>query len=72
MTLREFLDAAYAITVQEAVRLGVPLVDALERTASMAARSMHAEPRARVEPVEAANAQSLKALERMMGGVRRG
>ena len=40
MTLRRYLDVAYAIFVEEYQRLGMNLMDALEKTESMRARKI--------------------------------
>ena len=40
MTLRQFLDAAYALLVEEAQRLGIDLISALESHSKWAVRSL--------------------------------
>lgn len=73
MTLRSFLDAAYAIQVREANRLGIPLLDALERLRSMGQVTIGREERtpgtAEERATERQNARALANLERAMMGV---
>lgn len=73
MTLVTFLDAAYALQVRESVRLGIPLLDVLDRLESQARRTPEPET---VDPQEAAvarqNQRSMAALQGMLGGVKRG
>lgn len=72
MTLSEWLDVAFAIHVNEAVRMGIPLVDALDKHADWS----------RINPAEdgdvpaggatlaAQNERSLREFEAMMAGTR--
>jgi hypothetical protein len=72
MTLRMFLDAAFALQIREANRMGMPLLDALERFSPMAAVSPQVEEQRDEDiAVERDNARSMAELERMMMGVRR-
>jgi hypothetical protein len=84
MTLNQFLDAAYALLVQEHVRIGASLIEALSNTREYAAGFKEEEeeelipaggntPALRslpqLTPEELANEQSLAAFEELMGGV---
>lgn len=76
MTLATFLDAAYAIQVREATRLGVPLLDVLDRLAwqrrQPRERLTEESQEARQERLVAEqNARSLAALEGMMAGAKK-
>lgn len=82
MTLREFLDAAYALLVAEYQRLGANLSDALLETAFWRDGGKEEEdgpiaaqqraPQRAVEDVTAAkNDQSLQMLQQMIAGVSR-
>ncbi len=69
MNLRRFLDAAYAMYVDELMRLGMNLAEATEKTVAWAAHTIeHA-----VDPVDAEvarqNQSALDDLEKMMQGV---
>jgi hypothetical protein len=73
MTLATFLDAAYALQLREAVRLGIPLLDALQRLESMGRRTIRyaedgAAKVAAGGSVEAMNEASLRKLKAMMAG----
>ena len=83
MTLNQFLDAAYALLVDEYKRLGSSLTEALARTREYAAggsrpvtASGNEEERpplravqSGLTPEELQNEQALAALEQLMGGV---
>jgi hypothetical protein len=70
MTLRRFLDVAYAILVEEYQRLGMNLMDALEKLENMKARTVKKDG-VSAEPTEAEiarqNEASLRELNKMMG-----
>jgi hypothetical protein len=74
MGLATFLDAAYALQVREATRLGVPLLDVVEKLAwqrRQPKEKIAEEPAKRSEKAVAdQNARSLAALEGMMSGVK--
>jgi len=70
MTLAMFLDAGYAIQVREMVRLGLPLVDALDKTRHQQAARPDDEERVKLPPAAARNDRSLQALQARMKGVR--
>lgn len=65
MTLRRFIDVAFAILVEEYTRLGTDLLTAIDRVGAL---GMPDEP----EPARVAekNAQSMDALMAMLGGVK--
>lgn len=84
MTLTQFLDAAYALLVDEYRRLGSSLMEALSRTREYAQGghrpvvtasgneerpSLQVVPQSTLTPEELQNEQALAALEQMMGGV---
>lgn len=68
MTLRNFLDATYALYVEELQRLGVNLIEALDRTASWRAHTVEEG----VDPDEAAvvrqNEAEFKKFKELMAG----
>jgi len=66
MTLRQFLDAAYALLVEEAQRLGIDLISALETHSKWAARSLLEA----VNDTSIQNQRALVELEKMMSGVK--
>ena len=66
MTLRQFLDAAYALLVEEAQRLGIDLISALETHSKWAARSLLEA----VNDTSIQNQRALAELEKMMSGVK--
>ena len=66
MTLRQFLDAAYALLVEEAQRLGIDLISALESHSKWAARSLLEA----VNDTSIQNQRALAELEKMMSGVK--
>ena len=66
MTLRQFLDAAYALLVEEAQRLGIDLISALETHPKWAARSLLEA----VNDTSIQNQRALAELEKMMSGVK--
>lgn len=67
MTLRRFVDVAFAILVEEYQRLGVDLLSAIEKVGALGGETS-AEPPA--EKVAADNAQSMATLMGMLGGVK--
>lgn len=75
MTVATFLDAAYALQVREATRLGVPLLDVIEklkwqRRVTLDTLDETVEARGDAQVAEQ-NARSLAALEGAMAGVRK-
>jgi hypothetical protein len=67
MKLRHFLDAAYALLVEEYLRVGVNIMEAVEKTSEYRATS---KPQEAVEVNEAArNQAALLKLQQMMAGV---
>ena len=66
MSLRRFIDVAYAILVEEYQRLGVDLLSALDKVAALGSSD---EPEA-VAPTPVDNAKSMEALMGMLGGVK--
>ncbi len=69
MNLRRFLDAAYAMYVDELMRLGMNLADATEKTATWAARTVTEAVDVEEASVARQNASALDDLEKMMMGV---
>lgn len=70
MTLRRFLNVAYAILVEEYQRLGIDLVTALEKIEGLAESTPPAEgPRPQPKTVIASNQASMQALQGMLAGV---
>lgn len=71
MTLATFLDAAYVLQVRESVRLGIPLLDVLDRLESQTRRTPEREDAADSNEAAVArqNERSLAALQGMLGGV---
>ncbi len=69
MNLRRFLDAAYAMYVDELMRLGMNLAEATEKTVAWAAHTIMPA----VDPVDAEmarqNQSALDDLEKLMQGV---
>lgn len=65
MTLRRFIDVAFAVLVEEYQRLGIDLVTALEKVSALGTT-------AETEPAAASvdNARSIDQLMSMMGGVK--
>lgn len=77
LTLRGFLDAAYALLIEEYGRMGVGLTDALEQTAMWRAGADGNEPQSEPreppqEKVAADNAAALLQLKAQMAGVQGG
>jgi hypothetical protein len=71
MTLRQFLDAGYALLVEEYQRLGMGLTEALQELESLRAHVRRPEGEAAPVPeaeVVRQNEASLKQLQMMMGG----
>lgn len=65
LTLRNFLDAAYALLIEEYTRQQVPLLDAIQQTEHMRARGPAREESPRRTPAQAGPPPSLMAqLER--------
>ncbi len=70
MTLRQFLDAGYALLVEEYQRLGTPLMEALEKLQPMAAQVRKPDDVSVSEAVIVSeNEASMRKLAQMMGGV---
>jgi hypothetical protein len=70
MTLRRFLDAAFALMVEEYQRLGSPLIETLEQLGEYRARSSEAPSVEKVEQdIARRNEESLRQLQQLMGGV---
>ncbi len=65
MTLRRFIDTAFAILVEEYTRLGVDLISAIEKVAALGSDG-EPEP----DKVAVENARSMETLMAMMGGVK--
>ena len=63
MTLRRFIDVAFAILVEEYQRLGVDLLSAIDKVGALGGGT---EP----EPEKIDNKQSINQLLAMMGGVK--
>ena len=79
LTLRRFLDCAYAILVEEYQRLGIDLLTAVDKLGDFAVGRRKSDGRAPETAAEAGpseqsvvaqNQQAMVALEKMMGGVR--
>lgn len=73
MSLRRFIDVAFAVLVEEYQRLGADLLSALEKVAALgrdpeAATAERSAPEPEV--VAAKNSQSMEALMSMMAGVK--
>ena len=66
MTLRQFLDAAYALLVEEAQRLGIDLISALETHSKWAAQTLLET----VNDTAIQNQRALAELEKLMSGVK--
>lgn len=71
MTLRQFLDAAYALLVEEYQRLGVGFIDAIDKTAKWRAGDGQGPP-APPSPEEVArqNDAALTQFQTLMAGVK--
>ena len=65
MTLRRFIDVAFAVLVEEYTRLGTDLLTAIDRVSSLGVDDAP-EP----EKVAEQNAQSMSTLMAMMGSVK--
>lgn len=65
MTLRRFIDVAFAILVEEYQRLGVDLLSAIDKVAALGG-----EPEPTPDKVAEQNAKSMAALMGMLGGVK--
>jgi hypothetical protein len=63
MTLRRFIDAAYAILVGEYQRLGMDLLTAIEKVGELGGETP-------VDKVGSENARAMEQLMGMMGGVK--
>lgn len=68
MRLRHFLDAAYALLVEEYQRIGVNLMDAIDKTLEY--RSGEKPEQAKEISEAAHNAASLQKLNSLMAGVK--
>ncbi len=66
MTLRRFIDVAFAILVQEYTRLGTDLLSAIEKVGALGS-SEPAEPEV---PTPVDNARAMEGLMGMLGGVK--
>lgn len=64
MTLRRFIDVAFAILVEEYQRLGVDLLSAIDRVSALGVGMVEPEP----ERID--NKQSISQIMAMMGGVK--
>lgn len=69
MSLRRFLNVAYAILVEEYQRLGVDLISALEKVADLGSAKESRTARAVPKAVAASNEASMNLLQGMLGGV---
>ena len=67
MTLRRFIDIAFAILVEEYQRLGTDLLSALEKVGALGGAD---EDQAKPDLTAAENARSMEALMGMLGGVK--
>ncbi len=67
LTLRRFIDVAFAILVEEYQRLGIDLLSALEKVGALGTSAEDAKPDV-PSPVE--NKQAMDQLMTMMGGVK--
>lgn len=72
LTLRQFLDAGYALLIEEYTRVGVSLLEAVDQTANMRAGgpSVQSEDGASVPanvPSDKDNQRAMRELEAMMG-----
>ena len=66
MTLRRFIDVAFAILVEEYQRLGTDLLTAIEKVGALGSPDPVEEP----PPTAVDNAKSMQALMGMLGGVK--
>ena len=66
MTLKHFLDAAYALLVEEYQRLGTDLLSAVEKVGLLGSGQAEEKP---APAVAAQNEQSMAALQGMLAGV---
>ena len=64
MTLRRFVDVAFAILVEEYQRLGVDLLSAIDKVGALGGGTVEPEP----EKID--NKQAVNQLMAMMGGVK--
>ena len=64
LTLRRFVDVAFAILVEEYQRLGVDLLSAIDKVGALGGDTVEPEP----ERID--NTQSVQQLMLMMGGVK--
>lgn len=70
LTLRHFIDAAYALIFEEYVRRGVSLHEAIEMTGHLrAGGAREGAPEPSEAAVELQNERSMQELQRMMAGV---
>lgn len=71
MTLRQFLDAAYALLVEEYQRLGIGLMDAIDKTVQWrAGGDQEPPPPPSSEEVALQNDAALAQLQTLMAGVK--
>ncbi len=67
MTLRRFIDVAFAILVEEYTRLGTDLLSAIDKVSKLGMPDVEQAPDV---PSAADNARSMDVLMGMMGGVK--
>jgi hypothetical protein len=70
MSLRGFVDAGYAILVEEYTRLGIDLVSAIEKVSDLGLTQREVQAGAAPPPDRVDNDQSMKMLTAMMAGVK--
>lgn len=67
MSLRRFLNVAFAILVEEYQRMGTDLISALEKVGELGEQKIeNAQPRAKPRAVEASNERSMAMLQGLM------
>ena len=66
MTLRRFINVAFAILVEEYQRLGIDLLSAIEKVGELGGETTESKP----ENVAVKNEQSMTQLMAMLGGVK--
>jgi hypothetical protein len=71
MTLRDFLDAAYALLVRESVRVGNTLLEALEKCAEFAQQDLGAAGRAKEMAARAELRREEQAMKRLEAALAR-
>jgi len=69
MTLRQFLDAGYTLLIEEYQRLGMSLMEALEKLEPMRAHVPRADVPVSEAVVVSENEASMRKLVQMMGGL---